>query len=408
MPIRVVTFSTTPLAGAPIRIVRALQRHTGIEVRHVDLKRWDIFEHDHVHEEDPAKTLELAEQADILHLFNYLDARSQEFAPVDFAALAARGKRLVRMFESTPMQVAAHMGIPLDEVLYDPIPKLVIAQYPERFFPTARVVPNIVPQDDAAYLPNAKPTEGAGVVYCPSWWRGAWQERWDTKGMPETVAMLEDLHRRTGLPFRTIHKRPFVEAMEAKRHAAIVIDELVTGSYHLSSLEGLALGKPVLAYLDGRTEAVLRMVSGSDALPFVNVRLEDAAEVLVHLARQRDERHAVGAEGRAWIDSYWRDAELVRHYVAAYEDLMDDPRRIARQPELALDRPARRFRAIALPDRIHEARRRRWEMALPHNMATEALARGTAVKVRRAIEARLPERIKRLLRPVLGIRPPTK
>jgi hypothetical protein len=398
MSLRIVTFSKTPLAGAPIRIVRALQRHTDLDVRHVDLKRWGIFEHDHVHEEDPERTAELAERADILHLFNYLNAGSNDFAPVDFGRLATGGKRLVRQFGSTPMLIAAEMGIPLEEVLNDPIPKLVIAQHPERFLPTARVVPNIVSQDDELYLPACRPLETAGVVFCPTRQDGAWEARWDTKGMPETVAMMKRLNRRTGLPFRMIHGRPFEEAMAAKRCAAIVIDDLVTGSYHLSSLEGLALAKPVLTHLDGRTDTVLRAISGADSIPFVNVRLEDAPEVLTHLAREPDERHGVGVEGRAWIDRYWRDRDLVRHYVGAYADLMDDPRRITRQPELALDRPARIFRAIALPDCVHQARHRHWLDAQPLDLYFTEITRRLAVKTRRALATNLPETVKAGLR----------
>lgn len=391
MSLRVVMFSKTPLAGAPIRIAQALRRHTELDVRLVDLRRWGIFEHDHVHEEDPERTLELAQQADILHLFNYLDAASADFRPVDFGRLAAGGKRLVRMFGSTPMFVAAMMGISLEDVLRDPIPKLVIAQHPERYLPSARVVPNIVPQDDETYLPADAPLESAGVVFCPTRREGAWEARWDTKGMPETAAMLAKLKRRTGLAFRTVHGRSLIEAMDVKRRAAIVIDDLVTGSYHLSSLEGLALAKPVLGWLDGRTEAVMRTISGAASIPLVNVRLEDTPEVLSHLAREAEERHALGIEGRAWLCKYWSDRDLVRHYVAAYEDLMHDPRRIARQPELALDQSARTFRAIALPECIHQARRRRWPASRPLHRRLMDLAFRLARATRRGLAARLPK-----------------
>jgi hypothetical protein len=39
--VKVVHFSKTPLAGAPIRLVEALQRYTKYDVHLVDLKRWD-------------------------------------------------------------------------------------------------------------------------------------------------------------------------------------------------------------------------------------------------------------------------------------------------------------------------------------------------------------------------------
>jgi hypothetical protein len=69
----IVVFSKTPLAGAPIRIVQALRRHTDFNVRLVDLKRWGIYDHDVVHSESPDAVVDLADKADIIHLFNYLD-----------------------------------------------------------------------------------------------------------------------------------------------------------------------------------------------------------------------------------------------------------------------------------------------------------------------------------------------
>lgn len=360
MTIKIVMFSSTRLAGAPFRIAEALNKHPLLEVRLIDLKRWGTFAHDHVHEESPDISIELAEKADVIHLFNFLDANSNDFCPVDFNVLQKKGKQLIRMFESTPMFVAKRMGLPLDAVLYDKIPQLVIAQYPERFLPRARVVPNIIPQDSTVYLPSKKPTERAGIVFSPSWQHSAWAQRWDTKGLPETVAMMRKVSAATGVPATVINKQPFPAVMKAKRSALAVVDELITGSYHLSGLEGLALAKPVLVYLDGRTEYVLRTISGASELPFINARLEDASLLLHHLIKNELERHQFGEASRAWIDRYWRDVDLIEHYAQVYRDLLNDPDRIERQPELAIDSPSRKFFAYTHPDRIFEARKERW------------------------------------------------
>ena len=356
--LRVVMFSTSALAGAPIRIAQAINAHTDIEVRLIDLQRWDIFEHDHVHDENPELSLEIAREADVIHLFNYLDARSKEFYPIDFSALEKSGKKLIRMFESTPMLVAKNMGIPLDEVLYDPIPQLVIAQYPERFYPRARVVPNIIPQNQNNYLPESVENKWS-VTFTPSWQRSAWDARWDTKGVPETLAMMKRVSRHAKLPVKVISGRPFPEVMQAKRESSLVIDELVTGSYHLSGLEGLSLGKPTLGYVDARTQRVLRWISGSQTCPFVSVRMEDAEHVIRYLLDNDVEREEIGQQGREWIEHYWNDKCLVKHYEDVYEKLMDNPENICRQPDLTLSTSRDKFFAITLPDQIYYSRKRR-------------------------------------------------
>jgi hypothetical protein len=152
--------------------------------------------------------------------------------------------------------------------------------------------------------------------------------------------------------------QPLAEVLEEKRKAGVVIDELVTGSYHLSGLEGLSLGKPVLSYLDDRTKCVLGRISGTDVCPFINVRLEEAFEVLTYLVRHPDERADLGRAGRAWIERHWADRVLVRHFVDAYEKLAGDPTSFARQQSLRLDGDGDRFRALSLPDLIYRARAR--------------------------------------------------
>ncbi len=357
MPIRVVQFSSTPLAGAPIRVARSVAAHTGIQVRHVDLHRCGLYPEDHVHSRDPGLSLRLAEEADVIHLYNYLDLDSRSFHPVDFRRLWQGGKRFVRHFQSTPMRVAKEMKLPLAAVMDCPIPKIVIAQYPERFLPSARVVPNIVPQDDPEYLPG-ETAPAWDVLFTPTWMRSAWRSRWDTKGTPETMAMLRRVARRTGARVACLNGRPLAEVMREKRRARILIDEMATGSYHLSGLEGVSLGKPVLAHLDARTEFVLREMSGSSSSPFVNLRMEEAGEALCALIRDPGLCAETGRAARRWMEDHWRDSVLARHFLDVYETLMADPRALRRQESLRLDSPRRTFFAVTLPDMVHRERRR--------------------------------------------------
>lgn len=105
----------------------------------------------------------------------------------------------------------------------------------------------------------------------------AFERRWDTKGTPETTEILKRLTQHTGCSCNIVSERPLDEVLTLKRHSRIVVDDLVTGSYHLTGLEGLPQGKPVLSFLDERSLQLLRYISGSDQCPFINVRLENAS-----------------------------------------------------------------------------------------------------------------------------------
>ncbi|WP_295437989.1 hypothetical protein [uncultured Thiodictyon sp.] len=355
--VSIVHFSRTPLAGAPVRLINALRSYTAYNVHLVDLKRWGLFDHDVVHSETPDRVFELAAKADIIHLHNYLDYNSNDFYPVDFKYLYKSGKIFLRQFHTHPESVAHVMGITAEELLASSIPSIVIAQFQERYYPHARVVPNIIPQDSPPYRPLIKDLEHH-VFYGPSVSIRAWEHRWNTKGMPETLALLERVSRCTNCRVKWMSGQPLADVMREKRRSHLVIDELVTGSYHMSGLEGLSLGKPVLAFLDERTQYVLREISGSDLCPFINSRIEDGFDILLYLLRHPDEMAEIGASSREWIECYWADHILVQHFVDVYEAILLNPGLIVRQESLRLHNKATRFHALILPDLVYQSRSR--------------------------------------------------
>jgi hypothetical protein len=394
--LRVVHFSASRLAGVPIRQVQALRAHTEHDARLVDVRRWGQFDHDVVFSESPEAAIELVKQADVIHLYNHLDYDSREFAPIDFAALRAEGKLFVRQFNSAPVTVARRMGHDMARVLDSPVPSLVAAQCWERLYPKARLVPLLLPQDDAAYRPSGEP--GSGVIFTPGAPGTAWERRWGLKGHRETIALLRRVARRTGCETEVIDDaRPVSRVLSAKRDRLVVIDELVTGSFHQNGLEGLCLGRAALAYLDDRVQYVLREFSGSATNPFVSVQLEDAEDVLVYLVEHPDEAAEIGLAGRGWVERHWSDRLLVRHFVDVYETLAAGGE-IRRQPEFALDGASTRLSGIVVPDLVWAARRRRALAARP--LAAKVATR--AGEAYRGLPWPVRKRVRTLLRRPIG------
>lgn len=353
----VVHFSITPLAGMPIRLVQALNRHTPVQARLIDLKRFGLFDHDLVMAEDPEACLEAAQKADIIHLHNYLDLDSTQFAPIDFRELQKRGALFVRHFHSTPQLVAQTMGITVERLMRDDLPWLVIAQYPERLYPRAMLVPNLIPQDQPAYLPLAPGDEPDwDILFSPTKSFSAWEERWNTKGQPETRAVLEEVARRTGARVKVMTDRPLAEVLREKQRSRIVVDDLVNGTYHLSGMEGLAMGKCVLSLLDDRIRMLLREFSGGEEPPVVNVRLEESLDTLLALMDDPEAIAGLGKAARHWMETRWSEERMIGYHVRAYELLTRDPALVKRQEHLALDSPAKRFLWQTHPEIVYQAR----------------------------------------------------
>ncbi|MDJ1137603.1 glycosyltransferase [Streptomyces iconiensis] len=82
------------------------------------------------------------------------------------------------------------------------------------------------------------------VVHAPS-------KRW-TKGTEKVVPLLEEMDRRGVIDFRMATGVPWARVRELVKEADIVIDQFAVGTYGTFACEGMAAGKPVVAFLDER------------------------------------------------------------------------------------------------------------------------------------------------------------
>jgi len=172
---KVIHIALTPLAGSPIRIVRALNTHTNIAARLLTVNEYSSatgfsFPADLCWwmKEDRAAFSQALEAADVIHLHHWMDLENNPLG-INFSRHLSRGKKIIRQFHSNPKAVAHHARTPPDTILGDPLPQLTIPQLHERFYPRARIVPNIVPIDDPAYAdPRAHAEPELSVYYQPS------------------------------------------------------------------------------------------------------------------------------------------------------------------------------------------------------------------------------------------------
>lgn len=379
---KIVHFSITPLAGAPLRLVQVLRKHTDHEVRLIDLKPNPIFGEDIVFPRQREEAMAAAEKADILHLHNYLHLGSVQFAPIDFRALHRRGVRVIRHFHSTPDVVMSIGDLRHDQV-FDGLPALVCGQFQERYYPEARVMPLVVLAGEASNAPHVE--TGCGAFFGPSNNEDMFERRWHVKGTPETRRMTARVCRQTGRPFHFMMGKPLEESLAAKRRSAVVIDELVTGGYHTTTLEALCLGRAVMTWLDLRTQRVFAEMAGTSSCPVINVHLGEAESILRYLLTHEEETQVIGRISGEWFATHWSEAKVAAQFDVAYQDLMESPDKIRRQPSLRIDDASGHFRAVVLPDIVHEKKRRQWLRTAPFGDTVPVRGRIAMRRIRKAI-----------------------
>ena len=122
----VLHFSYTPLAGSPIRIVNALNKHTAVKARFVNLDalayKTRVFQEDLLWPENQSEILNLLETADVIHLHNWIDLSQNKFG-IDFNKCLKKGQHLIRQFHTEPSKLAKTWEVSQQEIINDPVTK---------------------------------------------------------------------------------------------------------------------------------------------------------------------------------------------------------------------------------------------------------------------------------------------
>lgn len=195
-----------------------------------------------------------------------------------------------------------------------------------KFYPNVRYFPNCVPIRDVRYLPRAShgPMVGSDgskrYMVCQSATNAI------LKNVHVIAEVMDELAKELPIFFLRIGPNPVIPqdaALRHKRNAAVIFDH-IEGYYGLASLEGLSMGKPVIAGLSPYTiGAISQFWNLSErALPWVVARDKDSIRAAIRgLINDEAQRLAVGNEGRKFMQEVWSDAHVAKRLADFYESL---------------------------------------------------------------------------------------
>lgn len=296
--IKIMQYKQTECAWAPDELSKAINKYS-------DSKSICVFD---FHGEN-FKKYQGCKDVDVIHFHN-------KYFETTLPALIqyhSEPERCTRKYPKEETQCS------LDNTYY----KTVISQYhatlPE--YKEYNVVRNIIDFECDSY--RVKPVNKIKIGYSPSILEN--RGKYYNKGYQETKKILENINKKHGIEFDIITNVPLNECLRRKSNCNIIIDECVTGSFHRSGLEGLALGKLTICGLSNEVVKILSKASNTEILPFLNVFIGDLENKLVEMVESKtnEEINNIGLKNREWMQKYWHPDQIVKEFLEIYKMLLE-------------------------------------------------------------------------------------
>lgn len=114
-----------------------------------------------------------------------------------------------------------------------------------------------------------------------------------------------------------VERVPNAEALRLYRSADVIFDQCLMGGYGYFALEGMALGKPVMAFMRDPQRYLL----APEECPLLNTHISTLKEDIRKLIRTRGELSLIGRRSRHYVEKYFALPAFANRLRAAYERL---------------------------------------------------------------------------------------
>ncbi|GAA0328769.1 hypothetical protein GCM10008967_19090 [Bacillus carboniphilus] len=136
------------------------------------------------------------------------------------------------------------------------------------------------------------------------------------KGSDYIEKAIEEIKGSNQFTYTVLEKMSHEKALAMYQKADIIIDQLLCGTYGMLSVEAMAMGKPVVAFI--RDD--IRNNFPSD-LPIVQATPENIGEVLQELIQNPEKRYELGQAGRKYVEKFHAADLVADQLLKIYEQL---------------------------------------------------------------------------------------
>jgi len=310
--VKVIHISASALAGAPGMLSDALEAFGHAERSiHFRAGDYDLSRNITSPESIPLASKDRDRQffeavyadSDVVHIHNF----APQFLLNWIAELGFGSRKFVYQIHSPLLErplfdaLAEYHGIPFHH-------KLSIGHFHPRQNPSYEVVPNCLYRARYSRPLTLQLREGRLVVfYSPS---TAIKGRWTEKSNDAFQNAIQEIKINGRIQLETFEKVSPQTIASYRSMADVTIDEVVTGSYHLVSYEGLAAGTAVVNGADAFSLATFSMAFKSPTPPFLVTSPGKLPALLHELSIDRSRLAEIKRTSRDFFDT-WMNPDRV-------------------------------------------------------------------------------------------------
>jgi len=289
---KLTVYSRTPLAAAPWELYKALKRYTTIDVSLINnTDRYNdgrVFPHHLLLTSPNGDAMRVLQESDMWHVHNYLTPQ---------LIVLKRAHKVIAQFHSLPRLGNWQQLMAFADANY------TIRQPNQEKEYKLKSLPNIIDPDEYRPVRRRLPVK---IAFAPSTRLPVGHP--GSKGYNEVRAVLNRVARKRDVEIVWIERKSYIENLRLKQQCHILIDDVVTGNWHRTSLEGMCFGC-----------AVLNKVTKS---PFVYATLSTLEERLLWLVDNPEILNNFQERSRFWVLQHWHAMDQVKEYVHAYQEVL--------------------------------------------------------------------------------------
>lgn len=288
---KVAIFASTPLAAAPWELYKALKKYTSIDVNLINgrprYRDGRTFPYHLLLNNNDGMATEALKNSELWHVHNYL---------VPTLIMLRENKKVIAQFHSLPRIGNWRALMSFADRCYTIKQPLHEKEY--KF----KGLPNIIDPDEYRPIRRKSPVK---IAFAPS--SRAPIGNLASKGYYQVKDILKKIATLRNVEIVWIEYRPYATNLRLKQHAHILIDDVVTGNWHRTSLEGACFGCAVL----NKVKKVPFIYSTIATLEARLLWLIDNPAILADYQERT----------RLWVLQNWHAIDCIKSYVHAYKEV---------------------------------------------------------------------------------------